>query len=238
MFGIPKAQPHPLSLGVGAPPSHPSTFDGGLPQAPGLIPSQQSAMFVSPFPPPPPLMHPHSHPHPDQHLLSQPPPSNHPRPTNPVRRHPQSEPSEPSSLTVNNSGTVRNQGSSRQSATRLRPEAPVFLPKKEESDFMRATEASMAKVRRVASSTNVAGKEAGRVTTNTDVRSSNEGRRSSGGIGSTLTNSKEGPTAAVGAAPTKGKRESHPGGAFSLPPPASGEEKDEWEEKVKAEMQA
>jgi hypothetical protein len=52
MFGIPKAQPHPLSLGVGAPPSHPSSFDGGLPQAPGLIPSQQVLYFVSlPFSP-------------------------------------------------------------------------------------------------------------------------------------------------------------------------------------------
>lgn len=47
MFGVAKAQPHPLPMGVGAPPSHPSTFDGGLPPAPGLIPSQQVLNLVT-----------------------------------------------------------------------------------------------------------------------------------------------------------------------------------------------
>jgi hypothetical protein len=112
------------------------------------------------------------------------------------------------------------------------------MPKKEESDFMRATEASMAKVRRIASTTNVVPAKEVSKSAPADVRVSFEGRRSLG-------NSGAGPVSTVAATNTtstnvnKTKRESGANAPFALPPPAiSAEEKDEWEEKVKAEMQA
>lgn len=95
----------------------------------------------------------------------------------------------------------------------------------------------MAKIRRIASTTTMAPtKDAPssklHVSVDKDVRSSYEGRRSSVITASAPTSS-AGATSTGVTGPVANKRTSH-----VLPPPAVVEEKDDWEEKVKAEMQA